>query len=290
MLRFAGLALAGLFAIGIESAGAQEPVTYAALPATPGTPGVEINAFLFTPQTPGRHAAIVFMHGCGGALNKSGHLEARQTAWGTLLEQEGYVVLAEDSFTSRHQGSQCSRGDDLRVNPKRERVRDAYGALQWLSARPDVDPRRIAVMGWSQGGGAVLFTVSEHLEIGELPADVGRFKAAIAFYPGSCNYRNQDTYLTRVPLLVLQGASDVWTPAEPCESIIEGARQRGSPAEIHIYPSAYHDFDWPGMPIHTLDTLGYSHNVPIVGENEAAHADAIERVKEFLARYLATAD
>src|SRR3954463_6108021 len=46
-------------------------------------------------------AAIVMMHGCGGAYAASGALNSRHTMWGEYLEKLGYAVLMLDSFTSR---------------------------------------------------------------------------------------------------------------------------------------------------------------------------------------------
>jgi dienelactone hydrolase len=34
-------------------------------------------------------------------------------------------------------------------------VGDAYAALAWLRVQPGVDLHRIAVMGWSHGGGVI---------------------------------------------------------------------------------------------------------------------------------------
>jgi dienelactone hydrolase len=64
----------------------------------------------------------------------------------------------------------------------RDRPKDAYAALQYLQAQPFVQPDRVGLMGWSQGGGTVLRTVNDK-SIGR-PATLARdFKAAVSFYP-----------------------------------------------------------------------------------------------------------
>ncbi len=90
-----------------------------------------------------------------------------------------------------------------------------------------------------------------------------------------------------IPLLVLVGAGDVWTPAAPCKELVDGAVARGSPVEMQIYPGAYHDFDWPDMLVHESPRYRTTAGVvPIQGTNPAARQDALTRVPAFLARYL----
>jgi dienelactone hydrolase len=53
------------------------------------------------------------------------------------------------------------------------------------------------------------------------------------------------------------------------------------------YPDAHHDFDAPNLPVHQRTGLAYSADgagTAHVGTNEAARADALQRVPEWLAR------
>ena len=158
-------------------------------------------------------------------------------------------------------------------------------ALRYLQAQNFVQPDHVSLMGWSEGGGAVLFTLRDP-GTGR-PAGLAQdFRAAVAFYPARCNaVRFDPPWTSHIPLLVLQGASDVWTPAPPCQAMIEDAARRGVPAEIHVYPDAYHDFDWPHLKLHQVPAYMTRQGVvPIEGTNEAARADAIARAMAFLAK------
>lgn len=44
-------------------------------------------------------------------------------------------------------------------------TRDAEAALEWLSARPEVDPRRVAIVGFSLGGWVALAVFAAHPEL-----------------------------------------------------------------------------------------------------------------------------
>jgi dienelactone hydrolase len=181
----------------------------------------------------------------------------------------------------------CSiAGFDLslyRVRPK-----DAYGALAYLQEQNFVRPDRVGAIGWSQGGGVVLLSLGEP-GLGR-PANVARpdFRAAIAFYPGSCrNDRLPAGWTTRIPLLVMMGDADVWTPAAPCQDAMSAAVGRGAKVEMQVYPGAYHGFDASNVPKQELpDYRTRAGVVPIIGTDPSARADALQQVPAFLARYL----
>ena len=43
-----------------------------------------------------------------------------------------------------------------------DRPKDAYAALKFLQARDDVQPNRIGVVGWSQGGATILRAIASN--------------------------------------------------------------------------------------------------------------------------------
>ena len=101
-------------------------------------------------------------------------------------------------------------------------------------------------MGWSQGSGALLFAIGTKSFSRPAQLPRGNFRAAVAFYPSSCDeQRQQPSWSTTIPLVVLVGAEDVGIPAVPCKTFLDGAVTRGAKVEMQIYPGAYHHFDWP---------------------------------------------
>jgi dienelactone hydrolase len=247
---------------------------------------VSLNGYLFRPVSEGAAPAVVLMHGCGGLINQFGRINLRETDYANRLSAAGYVVLIVDSFTPRGVRNMCAPANYQRAVAL-ARPRDAYGALIFLQDKSYVRPDRIGLIGWSQGGGTVLMTVRIHDSQGR-PANLphGDFAAAIAFYPGPCSERQlKPGWETRIPLLVLIGERDVWTPLGPCQTLLDHGRERGSPVELHTYPGAYHDFDYPGVRYHEEpDYRTTAGVVPIVAMDPAARADALVRVKTFLAR------
>jgi dienelactone hydrolase len=254
-----------------------------------------IDGYLFRPAVDGPRPAVVFLHGCGGLLTRNGAIGASPLAWAKRLAKDGYVVLIVDSFSPRGITSMCAPAN-YEASAYLARPKDAYGALSYLQSQSFVRPDRIGLIGWSEGGGAVLLSINDS-SLGR-PAELphGDFRAAVAFYPASCDVHNLrrhkfDWWMrwsTQVPLLVLMGDQDVWTPVGPCKDMMDGAVSRGSPVELHIYPGAYHAFDAPGhaKPSERPEFTTRSGVVPITGPDPAARSDAYARVPEFLARYL----
>ena len=243
-----------------------------------------LHAFVFNPadaMAGTKRPAVVMVHGCGGAYGKDGQLNARHAMWGAYLASQGYVALMLDSFSSRGLQQICTIKFSERILKEADRVGDAYAALAYLRQLPTVDANRIALLGWSHGGGVTLDTISHR------PPSAG-FNAAIAFYPG-CTTRNEnaDRFHPYSPLLLLIGDADDWTPAAPCKALAATVAARGEPMHIVTYADTYHDFDSPA-----LTTKRVRKDVPngvnpgagvTTAPNPEAREDAKLRVKAFLA-------
>lgn len=254
----------------------------------PGQPPTMLDAHLFRPPGGGPYPALVGLHGCSGMFNRTtGGLTGLYRAWGAEFAAQGYALLLVDSLGPRQKGEMCSiQGFDIGIY--RKRPHDAYGALLYLQQLPFVRADRVGLVGWSQGGGVTLFVIGPQ-RLGRpasLPA--GDFRAAAAFYPGSCNERRHPgPWTAAVPLLVLMGTEDVWTPLAPCREFLDAAIGRGSRIEMVVYPGAYHGFDAPNNARRELPAyVTRGGVVPIVGTDPAARADSLARVPAFFADYL----
>src|ERR1700760_3751288 len=274
---------------GATAAMAQETVHFTSLDGT-----TNVTAYLSRPQsnlqsdTP--RPALVLLHGCSGLVNRAGRVMLLYRPWIRTLLAKGYVVLAVDSATSRGYGQTCSPSAD-RTIMWRDRPKDAYAALQYLQAQPFVKADRVGLIGWSQGGGVVLLTINDK-SIGRPEGLAQDFRAAVAVYPGACSEAAQSkpytsvepgSWATSVPLLLLMGEADTWTPFKPCATFLEAAKSRGSPVEIKSYPLAVHAFDSPDLERRELPAYRNGDGpIPVIATDDEARADAVLRVLAFL--------
>jgi dienelactone hydrolase len=128
-------------------------------------------------------------------------------------------------------------------------IADAYAALRLLATDPRIDKSRIAVMGFSRGGVAALYSTLEPFRLAAAEGDL-RFAAHVAFYP-SCGISYDSAHLDGSPVLMLVGGKDNYTPAAPCIAYADALRSKGAHVTLKEYPDAWHGFDRP-TPLHSL--------------------------------------
>lgn len=206
--------------------------------------GTELQAWLIHP--PGVPAeqprpVVLALHGCGGLFatqgSRRGQLNARHDGMARLLIAQGYSVLFPDSFSTRGESSICTQKIRDRKIGQTHRRDDVTGALSWLAGQPWVDASKIALLGWSHGGSAVLASTDAN-DPGVSTRAV-QPSLAIAFYPG-CRDALRSGYRPTVPLLMLLGELDDWTPASPCVDLARRVHARA-----RVFPDSHHDFDNP---------------------------------------------
>ncbi|MGO7154514.1 dienelactone hydrolase family protein [Rhizobium leguminosarum] len=223
--------------------------------------GTPLLGYLSRPEGDGPFPAVVLLHGCEGMrLSIKDLWPKRLVAW-------GYAVLVVDSFTTRNIQDTCQ-------TTLPDRVFDAYGALNFLSKQSFVDIRRVALMGFSAGGTATL--EGTKIEGNEQLMD-HKFRAAVAYYPVCAASQGDAT----VPILILTGDRDNWSPAERCRQRLARLSDDGPPIELNIYKGTYHDFDAPEFKVGRR-VLGH-----IEKYNPDAAEKSIRSVRTFLRNYIA---
>ncbi len=245
--------------------------------------------YLSRPTSDGPAPAVVFLHGCSGLVS-NGRPTPLYQDWRDALLKEGFVVLMVDSASPRGFGQTCT-GGDARKRMWAERPSDAYAALTYLQSQPFVDATQINLGGWSQGGGVVLLAIGKRSSGRPNPQPSHDFARAFALYPGACSEALQSrpfvdapprSWTTDIPLLVLMGAVDNWTPSMPCEDFLWGAQERGARVDFRTYGGAAHGFDAPRSPMRSIEAYREGAWVPVIGTNEEARTDAFDRVRAFL--------
>lgn len=271
MTRRLAPVLAALLLSSPAAADGYERVTFVSRSSS----SVELTGYLLRPSGDKPAPAVVSLHGCGGLFNRQRELARRHADWAERFAAEGYVVLFPDSFGSRGVQSICdTRERQIRA---RDRGADAAAAADWLAEQPFVDPQRIAVLGWSNGGSSVLWAIA-----GANKPKSGEWRVAIAFYPG-CRIPSESTeWAPRFKPYVLIGSADDWTPPEPCRRLAE----RNAVLLIE-YPGAVHAFDTPDLARRTRTGVAYSArgdgNVQI-GTDPKGRSAAIKEVMTILDR------
>ncbi|MBA2397622.1 MAG: dienelactone hydrolase family protein [Bradyrhizobium sp.] len=223
-----------------------------------------LQGYLRQPGHAGPSPAVVLLHSCNGNWAR---IDER---WGKRIASRGYVALTVDSFGPRGL-------KDCGDSPQNDLALDGYRALNFLTRDPLVDPARVAVRGFANGGRLALMSV----ERGPVErASPNKFRAAIAFYPPCGHFKGDMT----VPTLILIGERDDVTPAEECRKMVDGRdgwgisrqKDRGAPVKLIIYPGAYHSFDARNLST-PVERSGHHHEF-----NQSVTDQSTGALREFL--------
>lgn len=251
----------------------------------------------------GRFPAVILLNGSGG-VNPSAE------RWVRELNAIGIATLILDSFSGRDIAQTASVKQEAQLDSL-GMVVDAYRALGMLAQHPRIDPERIAVMGFSKGAVAAVY--SSNLRFQQLYAPAGpRFAAHIGFYtPCHTVYRGDDQ-TTGKPIRLFHGQADDYIAVGPCRDYVARLKQAGADAALTEYPAAMHEFDsalfehpqrlpdadtqrncrWReadnGVVVNATTGRPYGVDDPCVvlgphmGYNQAATEAAVQDVKQFL--------
>ncbi len=190
---------------------------------------------LFLPEgEDGNRAAVVVVHGLGGRKPE------REMAYGHKLAKAGYVGLVLDSFRARDLDDASESRRALEVSTW-SLVYDAFAALRYLADHPRVNPRAIAIIGFSWGGMVTLMSAYEQVRRTYLAdRDLG-FAGHVAYY-GCSVPRLEDPTATGAPVLSMIGKRDRNVSEERMAEICEDLRRGGAEVELAVF-DAFHQWD-----------------------------------------------
>jgi len=122
--------------------------------------GLNYGSTITIPKTAGRHIAVILVSGTGAQDRNgtmAGHKEFYDIA--DYLTRRGLVVLRVDD-----RGVGKSTGDYSKATTG-DFAADVLEAFHYLEHRPEVDPRRIGLVGHSEGGMSIAIAASKEPKI-----------------------------------------------------------------------------------------------------------------------------
>jgi dienelactone hydrolase len=204
-----------------------------------------------------RLPVVVLLHGSGG-------VGANVQGWVSELNALGIATFVVDSFTGRGLASTQADQDSL---SRLAMIVDAYRALALLAAHPRVDPGRIAVMGFSRGGGAAHWAAIDRFQKLHAADARARFALHVAFYP-TCNRDFRGALEIAAPVRIIHGVADDYIPIKECRDLVTRLRQAGRDASILEIEGAHHVFDAPGGAPNRAAQAQTTRNCPVIRESD----------------------
>jgi len=204
-----------------------------------GAPGREVllgGELRLLLNAPAKVPAVILVHGSGG-------IGAGPEYWARALNEVGVAAFILDSFSGR--GIVSTVEDQEQLNSLAMMV-DAYRALDVLAAHPRIRADRIAVMGFSKGAVASVYSAMDRFQAAY--GGARHFAAHIGFYT-PCNVAyDGDTKVGHTPLRLFHGISDDYVNIVPCRDYTGRLKAAGADVSLTEYPDSQHGFDSPTSP------------------------------------------
>ena len=183
--------------------------------------------------------AVVIVHG-------SNAIDTRGMFYAKAFNRAGFATLEIDLFAARG----WLGGVKGRINTPAEiaaSLADSYGALAFLSEQVNIDPDRIAIMGFSLGGIHSMFTATQQYT-NLMTGGLQKFTAHIAHYPICWLYNNlpgaEFQNFTGSPVLIQVGELDGYHNADTCPNLVQSLSDEAQEfISVNVYKNTTHAWD-----------------------------------------------
>lgn len=224
-----------------------------------GADGWPIDAVLIMPREAKRGTPpplVVLVHGGPSAANRAAWFGPREPQ---LYAAAGFAVLLPNFRGSLGRG--VAFADAILGDMGGKDLEDVLCGVEHLVAAGRVDGDRVGIAGWSYGGFASAWAITQttrfkaamvgagvtdfhsfHAEC-NIPDWDRRFIAADPYAePEAYRARSAITFVERVttPTLILHGEQDPCVPVNQAHAFYRALRERGVPAELVVYPREGH--------------------------------------------------
>ena len=201
-----------------------------------GTKPIRLDAYL--PDSAGKHPTVLALYGSGGGVEGMGEPAS-------MLAAQGFAVFVLHYF---------DRTGTTQAHDKPTIVRNfpAWGKTVWdaishLEQHPQVDAKRIGLLGFSLGAYLALSVASVD----------PRVQAVVEFFGGFP--KEMKFFMRRLcPVLMLHGEADATVPVQEAYDLQALLEKKGIPYEMKIYPGTGHGFEndvWRDAGLRSLQFL-----------------------------------
>jgi carboxymethylenebutenolidase len=182
------------------------------------------NAFVAQPDDNARHPGVVLIQEWWG-------VEPHIRDLAQKLAAEGFVVAVPDLY----HGKIATEPNDaqrmtmmIRGNVDRA-AKEIIGALDTLKAMPNVEPKKLGLMGFCIGGFMALVVASRYADLG----------AVVAFYGAGYDPTPEEVAKVNAPVLAIYGSKDQSVPPDQIKKIQQLYKAAGKDLTVKIYDAGH---------------------------------------------------
>ena len=187
--------------------------------------GRSVEGYLALPSS-GRGPAVVVVQEWWGLVEHIKDLADR-------FAREGFVALAPDLYHGERTKSPDQAGKLLMALNIAGTAKDLRGAATYLRSRPDVQPKKVAAVGFCMGGQLALFGATAHPDV---------IDAVVDFY-GIHPKVEPDVSKLSGPVLAHFGRRDKSVNEKTARALIDRIEAAGKSVEAHFYDAEHAFFN-----------------------------------------------
>jgi carboxymethylenebutenolidase len=181
-------------------------------------------AFVAQPDDDARHPGVVLIQEWWG-------LEPHIRDLAQKLATEGFVVAVPDLY----HGKIATEPNDaqrmtmmIRGNVDRA-AKEIIGALDTVKAMPNVEPKKLGLIGFCIGGFMTFVVASRYPDLG----------AVVAFYGAGYDPTPEEVAKINAPVLAIYGSKDQSVPADQIKKIQQVYKAAGKDLTVKIYDASH---------------------------------------------------
>ncbi len=181
-------------------------------------------AFVAEPDDNARHPGVVMIQEWWGIEPHIRQLAQR-------LAAEGFVVAVPDLY----HGKVATEPDEaqkmvmmIRGNVEKA-AREIIGALDTLKAMPNVEPKKLGLMGFCVGGFLAYYVASRYPDLG----------AVVPFYGAGYDPTPEEVAKVNAPVLAFYGSRDQSSPMEQVRKIERMYKGAGKDITVKVYDAGH---------------------------------------------------
>ena len=181
-------------------------------------------AFVAEPDDNARHPGVVMIQEWWG-------IEPHIRQLAQKLATEGFVVAVPDLF----HGKIATEPDDaqkmvmmIRGNVEKA-AREIIGALDTVKAMPNVEPKKLGLMGFCVGGFLAYYVASRYPDLGTV----------VPFYGAGYDPTPEEVAKVNAPVLAFYGSKDQSNPMEQVRKIERMYKEAGKDITVKVYDAGH---------------------------------------------------
>src|SRR5947209_9797914 len=181
-------------------------------------------AFVAQPDDDAKHPGLVLIQEWWG-------IEPHIRDLAQKLAAQGFIVAVPDLF----HGKIVTEPDEaqkmvMMIGGNIDKAaREIIGALETVKAMPNVDPKKLGIMGFCVGGLMTFVVASRYADLG----------AVVPFYPGGYNPTPEEVAKVNAPVLAFYGRRDDSIPMEQVDKIEKLYREAGKDYTAKVYDAGH---------------------------------------------------